>query len=363
MLLAFEADGEFKQVAEGAVLWTVGGDRIGRPLGGQIVLKKMAPGENRWIGLRIPIVTSKTGSRATVLVTEFVDGQPVSGFGLGTTRAPIAAVVNHALHRHRSVFARIATHFGDDRAQKEADAAATALARSPKRVSPKTFLTGLTKRVDDFVGVVKDVLQRCGGDRFDAGPALESFVAALQQGVVADTVVSQAALMECLDAAITELQLRAGNRADVLQNIHWQIDLLSGASALARLDRGARVVKPSAGFVDAWTKRTAGESAYVKLVQRLLPQLERIAQAAGLKNGPKLVDAIRKAGDDPTRVQGAHRNLLLALHGLAWPAVRVRPPRTPAVRSPAVKKPAKKATAKKATAKKSTKKATRRPRP
>src|SRR5205814_1620818 len=153
-----------------------------------------------------------------------------SGFGLGIQRGAPGDVTNHLVARHRSVFTRIAVISGDDRAAAEA------------KVTPKSFADGLKTRIDTITKIGKDVLGKTSSDAFEVAKAMTALRSAVKASSTSmDTLVLHSAFLERLDATLTEMQLAEGNRGDILQNVLWQIDLLTSPSALGKLDARSRI--------------------------------------------------------------------------------------------------------------------------
>jgi hypothetical protein len=299
-----------------AQLSVVGTEQVAKLGGDALVLAGMEPGENRWLALQLPVTAGKVGEGARLLAYETVDGQPVNGFGLGYVRGTVADAVRHAVERHRSVFTRLSLILDDGGAAQEAKAAATLLRRFPKRPTSMRFLKGLGTRLDAVQQTVETLRERRGDDDF--GVAAE--LAGLRKLIAADegpaALVAQVALLERMDAALTELQLRAGNRGDILQTVAWLRDLATGDSRLARLKPADRIAKQCEEFAVGWASRSLHDDDYPPLVQRLLPLLTTLAKAADVDASSELA-AMQERLDDVTALQGAHRTLLLLLQDRA----------------------------------------------
>ncbi len=312
VIVQLAPDSHVLRAGKDARLSVVGSKQVAKLGGGPLVLKAMEPGENRWVALQLPVADGKVGEGARLLAYESVDGQAVNGFGLGFVRGTVPAAVRHAVERHRSVFTRLSLILEDAGAAREAKAATTLLRRFPKRPTAMHFLKGLGARLDAVEASVELLRKHRGDDAFGVAAELATLRKRIAAGAGPDALVAQVALLERLDAALTELQLRTGNRGDILQTVAWQRDLVTGDSRLAKLKGAEAIAKACEEFAVGWASRSLHEADYPPLVERLLPLLATLAAAAKVEASRQL-EAMKERLADVTALQGAHRDLLLAL--------------------------------------------------
>ena len=338
------AGGRDKHVPEGAVVEVVNAKGVverqpWRPWA-EVVLRDMQPGENRWIGLTIPV---PRGASAPVAVTiyELNGSMRVNGFTIAANPAPPGVVGEANATLERTVFARMAHAFGIHvsdaahahgaeregggdrdavekrftveehgltvdvtvRVKRSEDAADDERPRS-RRAAVRTALTELLHKTSsaDAFGVL-DTLAR-----------LEH----VRPGDDATELAEHATLLHKLDAFMTMLQKAHGDPADVLQNVRWQIDLVAGSARLSALPDAAEILDRSRAFAERVGARAAGVRDYAELLAALVPALGRSADVlAGSGTGlHALVHGIEVAKSTRER-QKAHREFLLRLATVA----------------------------------------------
>jgi hypothetical protein len=273
---------------------------------GQLVLKGMQPGENRFVAISFVPPAGSPGDLARVDFFEMVNGAAVNGFSLGVRLGAAKDSVRHVLERQRSVFTRLAT-LGHREAEAEVKKARAALRKPPTAAA-------WAKDVQTRLGGITELLTAAGVEkrRLDA---LRKMLA----GKPNDALVTMGCVLERADIALTMSLLAAGNRGDILQTARWQAELFDVGKPFATDPAAGRIVKPTLAFVRAYGERKAGDDDYVKLLSGALPALGALKQRGDRAAFDSLLGALRDAVDrgEHAPLQSAHRALLLHLQAVA----------------------------------------------
>ena len=211
----------------------------------------------------------------------------------------------HTVERHRSVFTRLLA-LGHAEAEVEIKAAQAALRKPP---TPAAWIGGVRERFDGFSAV----LVAAGADKRRIGA-----FGKLLAGKPTDALVAHGCVLERADIAITMALLAAGNPADILQTARWQAELFEAGGRFAG-DPAAKIAKSTRTFVAAYGERKVGDEDYIALLRDLLPVVERLKQRGDRAAFDKVMGKLREELDrnDHSKVQGAHRALLLHLQAVA----------------------------------------------
>lgn len=289
-----------------------GRDRIEARASGTITLAGMQPGESRWIGARFRAVAGKESEALAIFFDEMVNGSAVNGFGLGIRLGSDRDATIYALNRLRSVFTRLLAGWKLDSAQPLVDLASKALkalAKSRGPMSPAASLKDFRSDARFFA----DVRELVGGeDPFRIERQADGLRKSLDGKADVGLLVCLCSYLERIDAHLTMLQLRNGDRADVLQNVRWQQDVLPRLKGDIG-DSRRRIDELCREFIQAWDARKAGVRDFPALVRGLLAPLEKLAaelQDADLK---AQLNALAGGGEDPVTLQRLHREALLKI--------------------------------------------------
>jgi hypothetical protein len=285
-----------------------GRDRIGARESGMIVLPGVQPGENRWIGAAFRPV----GGDETLAITfdEMVNGSAVNGFALGIRPGSDRDASIHTLNRHLSVFTRLAAGWKLPGAAEQVELASKALKVLNRRRSPVpvTAWLGDLRRSTPFFDEVRKLVGR--RDPFGIAREATGLRKLLRGRNDREVLVSLASYLERLDSHLTMLHLQLGDRADILQNVRWQQDVLSRLDGQTS-DARQSIAERCGEFIRAWEDRKAGARNYPALIERLRAPLRRVAGELQDVQLRALVDAL--AGNaDLAALQRLHREVLLA---------------------------------------------------
>lgn len=302
MVLRFVIDDAFRRRLKRDAIHIIG-SRRDKVSDGEVVLRGMEPGENRWIGFSFVPPRGAEGQIYEVSFLEMIGGAAINGFALGTQIGSAREVLAWGIERHRSVFTRIAVEYGAERAA--AEAAAALKVRRPKDAG--VWLRGLRERwrpvAEELDGIT------CRRDPFGVRAQLKVVDRALRSGRTAGALMTVSSLLERLDSEVTNEQLAIGDVADVLQTVRWQSELFNRGPKLSRAAQD--VEKLCRGFISDWETRASGPAEYARLMDQMQPALEKLYSAGGDAGIRKLLDDLRSHGEHVAEIQGAHRRLLL----------------------------------------------------
>ena len=299
----------FRRDLELYIRWPIPRDMPGRPSAivvspgarpmplradGRIVLRRMQPLENRWVGVRLGKIGGKRGLVAAVEFDEMVGDAAVNGFALGVQVGSDRQVEAHAGERLRSVATRLVhgwkADFGD---------AAEKLAHRRSLEFPAA--------ADLAVAIARLALKH-GKDQFGIAKALSAFRRVAGRRGSA-RLVALTSLMECVDAHLTSLQLARGNRADMLQTVRWKLAVVEEANGDADAAARARIAQRCRRFIEEWEARKANAADAVNLLRATLEPIGTLGSRAARKElqrlGPGLLRRERRPRCVPGKVRKA----------------------------------------------------------
>ncbi len=299
------------KVAPGDRLQVVGGRAQELKSSGQLLVRNLKPGENRFV--RVTLAGTRDAEQdALVVFSEMVGNTAVNGFAVSAQVRSPAEVTRFLLQRALSVYTR-AGAFGAPEAARLANAARGMLKQGSPDTSYVEFVHS-SQEVD--ARLAKEFAGRLGGrgDPLRLTAAHKELLKALDSNDVSAIQSSHGAFLEGLDALLTMLDLREGDLADLCQNLRWQADLYR-SDKLSALKSSKGVVSRSEEFVEAFTSRQASADDYKGLITKLLPALREPAKALPSDALLEQVKAMRDA-TDPRALQRRHWEYLDTLAGL-----------------------------------------------
>jgi hypothetical protein len=283
---------------------------VARP-SGTFTLSGVQPGENRWVGARLHAVKGTASETMTLVFDEIVNGSAVNGFGLGIRLGTDRDAMVYTLERLRSLATRLLAGWSLDGAERLAELAAKALESAADSKGRVSF--GWLKELRSDSSFLDSVRELVGADDpFQIQRQATGLRKSLAGTADIEVLVCLCSYLERIDAHLTMLQLRKGDRADVLQNVTWQRDTLTRLSG-ENTDSGKRIDELCASFVRAWEVGKAGARDFPALVRGLVPPLERLASELQDPSLQKRLDELAAGGDDPANLQRLHREVLLGL--------------------------------------------------
>jgi len=314
MIIGYDADPAVLRGLSTPTVEVVGGDKRPFQPHDTIVLPKMAPGENRWIGLGADRVTI---GKAPIQVAfyELVGSHPVNGYAVELRPAKVEVVQRATFKTHVAVFEWLADDLHVAAARTVVESARR-LARGRGRVPAKeyeAFFATHGRAIDESAQAL--LRAQNDADPFRVGAALSELHKA--RGVQA-MLDAHARLLERMSANVEMLELARGDRADILQTVAWQRDLFIRSAELKELPAAGVIARASQEFISSWGAGRVRDRDYSRLLGELLDGLRATAHALekehrGLETA---VDSIaNELAGSPAAVQHAHRELLLKLEG------------------------------------------------
>jgi hypothetical protein len=309
--IVLEWDRAGGKAARGDRLQQIGGRPQELKESGQLVVRDLKPGESRFV--RVTLAGGRDARRdALVVFNEMVGNAVVNGFAISAQTRAQGEVTRFLVQRALSVYTR-AEAFGFDEAAELAKAAGALL----KQKNPeKEYVDFVQKAQDPDSQIAKEIGGRLGGrgDPFGLAASTDGVRKGLSANDVPAIQSNHGAFLEGVDAALTTLDMREGDLADVCQNFRWQMDLFR-SKKLAGLSSSKRVISRSEKFVDAFAAHEATADNYPELMKKLLPALREAGKTMKSDALIDQVSAIRDAAD-PKALQRRHWEYLDTLADL-----------------------------------------------
>ena len=299
------------KAAPGDSLQLVGGRPQEVSDAGRLVVPDLKPGESRF--LRVTLAGDQDAKRdAEVAFNEMVGNAVVNGFSISAQTRPQNEVAGFLLQRALSVYVR-AESFAIDAAAEPAKQARMLLKRKSLVKAYGSLVRSAQERDSR---ITEEIRGRLGeqGDPFGLEQSAEALRKALGEDDVPATYSNHGAFLEGIDAALTTLDIREGDLADVCQNLRWQAHLFR-SERLTRVRAAKRVVSRSEDFVDSFAAREVTTKDYPKVMNDVLPALRQVGKALGTEALAEPVRGIRDA-KTPKELQRRHWEYLDTLAGL-----------------------------------------------
>jgi hypothetical protein len=267
---------------------------------------RMLPGENRWLGIAIP-VSSPTSAPTYHDFYEVVAGRTLSGFRVTAQVTAQAAFIAANVVAERALLARHAALFSEPLPAVDL-ATLEQLTTAPDPALYTSYLRETALAPARLAVLAKTVHLTSAA----AGVHQTRVTAALTQNDVIGLAAAHAGLLYELDALTTMAQKAAGDANDILVDLSW----LRAIYARARLPQALidDVRSRAQDFILAFAARTAGPADVPALVHGLGPDLAQTASALGGQL-PALVAAVGTASE-PDAAQRALHAYLTALDAL-----------------------------------------------
>lgn len=259
-----------------------------------LVLRRMKPGETRW--LRISMRPRKE-VKGLLRFFEEVDGDVVNGFGLRPTSRGLEDFLGESLLDYVALCSRLDMQMFrpwiDEAMAIREKVDAEAYVRL-MRDSAAKLASALTTRTGAMIA-----------ESFDLATAEKTLFAAAQEKDVARIAAAQAAFTAVGDAALTATAKREGDVADVLHNMLWQEAIFSGP--LAKTPEAKAIREISSSFVSGFSTRAIDVDEYPRVTASLMPRLRKVA--------PRLTHVPQTTflRATPAAAQRLHRRVLLGL--------------------------------------------------
>jgi hypothetical protein len=280
-----------------------------------LVIPGMKPGENQWIGIKVPATGALGDEMAVVDFVEVVDNIAVNGFGIGIKAAPAKQVLFENYYLHAEVFFRMGNIFGFKFALEESEIAIEKLIKN--NAGPLSYFEYMKSRADLLIKAKDECIKNNNGnDPFTIEKALQELLTGIETGDPDMIIVPHAEYNHKMDAFLTYLDKKKGDLADILQNIRWQIELYNLDLLLNEVNSSKALIEQSTEFHEAYSAGKIGFEDYPEFINRTMNIYEETVEVMS-QHGIKLSKELRamiNSVKDPKKLQKAHYNFLLKLN-------------------------------------------------
>ncbi len=180
----------------------VGAKPVPLARGGRIVFAAMAPGEDRWLGVRFDAVTAPNGSLSIVRFSERGNGGVANGFAIGYRRVPLAAALGDRLRTASDVLGRLSAVAKDTRIAGVSADARRLVAGSAAPAAPQ-YRAAVASRIVALRAVAARQIAAAGSDPFNVSGALATLSAAMQSNDDERVAIADDAVLQRIDAHLT----------------------------------------------------------------------------------------------------------------------------------------------------------------
>lgn len=306
--LRFDMDPIFKRIFEKAEIRVVGPGKY-RQGDGEVTLFDMPPGENRWVGLTIPIDDRQLdGQAVAVSFTEVVRGLPINGFTIQQTKAPMELATLESLRMRGGNLSRIGSIYRDEKLIEDAKSLAE-ITRANK-LDPEKYVAIQRAGVDVFAAAVNRILKDRTDDPFGIRDRLAETEAAIRKGDPAVLLPLDLDLDHAVDSFLTYFQKEVGDIADAGQMVLWQEQLMADVQLLGELPIVESKNEPNQSILNGAKDDSA--NAYLAQLASSMAVFRAANTIVGI-NQDQLLSELEASQEDPQKSQKLHREFLTAL--------------------------------------------------
>jgi hypothetical protein len=261
-------------------------------LGKTLLLRRMQPGENRWVTITLRTAGVPEKASAFLTVDDMIGNAAVNGFGVGIRNEPIESAIHDSLEIYRGVAERLAKGFDGKETAADIDLR--------PELQPAAYVTLVHDRMIPHLKNDLSKIRILGSsDPFGLQTALAAVAAEKSAPELTGKV---ATLLNGVDARLTMSQLEKGDPADIVQMVRWQNQIFQRHPKLSRLACAPKIVEASSRFLRAREQGKLTNSAYPKLLDEVRGCLREAAGGKGDLTSPDLAT-----------LEKEHRAYLLAL--------------------------------------------------
>ena len=207
--LDYNLDNQASKSMRGGSIAVVGGPTVELKSAGRLTLRRMAPGEDRWVRTRFGDVNSDYASQGIIRFNEVANGNPVSGFAIGYQREPLPLVRLEVLRMEADVLGRLFAIAHDPEVGQRAQEATRMIQKSPHGIESQPFRAlevGVQKTLRETIK--RRLSSKTGGDFFRLREALATLPQGTQIANEERLLVAHEVLAQRLDAYLTRVQRR-----------------------------------------------------------------------------------------------------------------------------------------------------------
>ncbi len=287
----------------------VGNDRI--------IIPKMKPGQNQWIGITIPASVNLGDDMAAVNFTEIVNNISVNGFTIAVISGPDKEAMFDNYRLHAEVFFRIGHLFEITEGIEECEKTIEELIKV--EAGQDEYYAYMKRHKDIIVNLTEASLDKNNAeDPFQVKPALTELLTSLTSGDPLQLMIAHSAYNHKMDAFLTYIDKKNGDVADILQNIRWQIDLYQTVNLIKNIDGVEQLIERSNEFHKAFITNKANYNNYSEVISSQMSVFKETAEVVEQEqiDLTKELRALRSSLNNPQHLQKAHYNFLIKLNSL-----------------------------------------------
>jgi len=284
---------------------------------GSITFTRMEPGENRWLGLTIPVSSRLREAKGLVGVefTEVEENLPINGFTIAVKPGSVKECIVDNIYLYAEILLRMGALFEWDVAKDEGEKAIRRLITID--VDEKGYVKYVGEHLEAMTRLSKQVVEKNSGqDPFEVLAALGILDNSVRAQDLQRTIAAHRNYNHRMDAFLTMLDKQRGDVADILQNVLWQEELYTTVKALRSLDRVDDFIEMTEDFAAKFRSGKSTIRDYPDFVVEWFPLYYATAKSM---SRPELVTDIKKmlgAIEDPTLLQKVHAEFLIKLESL-----------------------------------------------
>ena len=280
-----------------------------------IILKKMKPGEARFLKISYGVPKGKEGKSFSLTYNQVKNEVVVNAFTILNQYASMDKVVKENLRYEAGVFGRINALY------KEMDTALLIKQInkniSEKNLSSKDYQNYLKENIPLMRSVTRQLVSMEKNHPFGLSSAINVLEQQIKNNNAIKTANAHLSLLNTIDAYLTSLQLEKGNAADILQTVYLQREILKKIESKNTENSVKHLLDLSNKFISDYEKRKLTIADYPAQVKKMLNDLNDLAIKSG-KNDSRLLNSLEtmQQKKDPVELQGEHIKFLLLLKDL-----------------------------------------------
>jgi len=244
----------------------------------QITIPNMLPGENRWIGIKVPMHKKISKNEDLYIsMTETVNNIPINGFTITVNQTNAKDVFNEVAYLHINNFNRIAKLFEIEEAISESKIMTELLRKGYDYDAYREYIKNHIEIIANIT--MKLIEYNNGNDGFELKQNIESLKKELFNENENSLGNYHSSYLQKLDSYITYLDKKNGDVADIIQNIKWQIKAYQSNKSLLKIKGFKNMIAASNEFIKGYSSRKLTEKDYEIYIQQTIPFFKKTAEA------------------------------------------------------------------------------------
>ena len=285
----------------------------------RIEFLKMKPGENRWIGITVPVNNLKDGNSATINFTEIENNLPINGFSIMVKNAALKDVIKENYYSSAELFFRLTGLFDKKWTSKISDKFTEVYDKDEAKIEYYKRILQKYIKFYNKVFEIKKIEKNYQKDIFKIKKTYEEFRKALDQDEDNISILANlhSKLNQQMDAMITYVDKQNGDIADILQNIRWQNDIFSNKKLFKNFMPAQRIIEKGNSFQKAYQNGRYSDEAYLEFLNDNMDYYRNVGEYLKEEfdiNISKEIRAMENLSTSPQKAQKLHYNLLLKVY-------------------------------------------------